>query len=118
MATLERMYSRQLATTNVYSLSLPYLISKLKSDERDGQVWKEVSGLQTTYSTPLSISGSLLAVDGKDKDEVVTAIHLYQPDTGEWGLSNTKRSSPHIAHEVSRSLSICGYLLAVGTCAQ
>ena len=75
------------ATTNVYCVSLPYLISKLlnQSSERDGQVWKEISGLQTTYSTPLSISGSLLAVGGKDKDhKAVTAIHLYQPGTGEW----------------------------------
>ena len=73
------------ATTNVYSVSLPYLISKLESDERDGQVWKEISGLQTTRSTPLSISGSLLAVGGRDKYiDALTAIHLYQPDTGEW----------------------------------
>ena len=73
------------ATTNVYSVSLPYLISKLVSDERDGQVWKVISQLQTTYSTPLSINGSLLAVGGVDKDrKAVTAIHLYQPDTGEW----------------------------------
>ena len=35
--------------------------------------------------TPLSIRGSLLAVGGRDKDDkAVTAIHLYQPDTGEW----------------------------------
>ena len=73
------------ATSNVYSVSLPYLISNLQSDERDGQIWKEISGLQTTYSTPLSIGGSFLAVGGLDKDhKVVTAIHLYQPDTGKW----------------------------------
>ena len=74
------------ATTNVYSVSLPYLISKLESDERDGQVWKEISGLQTTRSTPFSISGSLLAVGGRENmsRKAVTAIHLYQPDTGEW----------------------------------
>ena len=75
------------ATTNVYNVSLPYLISNLQSNERDldGQIWKEISGLQTTYSTPLSISGSLLAVGGKDKDyKAVTTIRLYKPDTGEW----------------------------------
>ena len=71
-------------TTNVYSVSLPYLISKLESNERDGQVWKEISGLQTTRSTPLSINGSFLAVGGKKDGNAVTAIHLYQPDTGEW----------------------------------
>ena len=75
------------ATNNVYSVSLPYLVSKLQSTdhERDGQVWKEISGLQTTYSTPLSISGSLLAVGGKNKyRNAVIDIHLYQPDTGKW----------------------------------
>ena len=75
------------ATTNAYSVSLPYLISKLESaaGERDGQVWKNISGLQTTRSTPLSISGSLLTVGGKDKGHKnVTTIRLYQPDTGEW----------------------------------
>ena len=73
------------ATTKVYSVSLPHLISQLDSDESDRHVWKEISVLQTTYSTPLSISGSLFAVGGKDRDrKAVTAIHLYQPKTGEW----------------------------------
>ena len=74
----------------VYSVSLPALISQPRSqDSRERgklhQIWKEISGPQTTCSTPLSISGSLLAVGGRDKDRnAVTAIHLYQPDTGEW----------------------------------
>ena len=38
-----------------------------------------------TQSTPLSISGALLAVGGVDKDDAeVSTIRLYQPDTGEW----------------------------------
>ena len=81
------MYTTSATPTNVYSVSLPYLISNLQSDKKvlDRQIWKEISGLQTTYSTPLSISGSLLAVGGWDKDcKAMTAIHLYQPDTGEW----------------------------------
>ena len=66
----------------VYSMSLPALISQLNSGGRDSQIWKELSGL---YSSPLSISGSLLAVGGRDDGgRVVSAIHLYQPDTGEW----------------------------------
>ena len=78
------------ATTVVYSVSLSALISQLHSEgsgkkNRRHQIWKEIFGLQTTFSTPLSISGSLLAVGGRDKgDKAVTAIHLYQPDTGEW----------------------------------
>ena len=72
------------ATTVVYSVSLPALISQLRSlDSRERgeqhQIWKEVPGLQTTRSTPLSIRGSLLAVGGWDRDgKTVTAILLYQ----------------------------------------
>ena len=42
--------------------------------------WREIPGLQTTRSTPLSFGGSLLAVGGEDKGHnAVNAIHLYQP---------------------------------------
>ena len=68
----------------MYSVSLSALTTGLNSSTRKGQIWKEISGLQTTYSTPLSISGSLLAVGGLKDRKTVTAIHLYQPDTGEW----------------------------------
>ena len=72
-------------TNTLYSVSLSALTTGLNSSTRKGRIWKEISGLQTTNSTPLSISGSLLAVGGMDKDgKAVTAIHLYQPDTGEW----------------------------------
>ena len=77
-------------STKVYSVSLPALISQLPSlDSRERgkqhQIWKEIPGLQTTHSTPLSIRGSLFAVGGVDRDhKAVTAILLYQPDTGEW----------------------------------
>ena len=77
-------------STVVYSVSLPALVSQLPSlDSRERgkqhQIWKVIPGLQTKCSTPLSIRGSLLAVGGMDRDgKAVTAIHLYQPDTGEW----------------------------------
>ena len=72
-------------TNSVYSVSLSALTTGLNSSTRKGQIWKEISGLQTTLSTPLSISGSLLVVGGRDKDDkAVTAIHLYIPDTGKW----------------------------------
>ena len=79
-------YRATVTPTNiVYSESLSALMTGLNSSTRKGQIWKEISGLQTTRFTPLSISGSLLAVGGRDKDsEAVTAIHCYQPDTGEW----------------------------------
>ena len=73
------------STNTVYSVSLSALTTGLNSSTRKGQIWKEISGLQTTYSTPLSISGSLLAVGGRDKERKnMTAIHLYKPGTGEW----------------------------------
>ena len=72
-------------TNTVYSVSLSALTTGLNTSTRKGQIWKEISGLQTACSSLLSISGSLLAVGGWDKDgKAVTAIHLYQPDTGEW----------------------------------
>jgi hypothetical protein len=60
-------------TAKVYRVSIPALISQRHShDSRERgeqhQIWKEVSGLQTIRSTPLSICGFLLAVGGKDKD--------------------------------------------------
>ena len=73
-------------TNKVYAVSLQNLITFGLGDETDRQmIWKEISRLQTTHSTPLSIGGSLLAFGGMDKDrKAVTAIHVYQPDTGEW----------------------------------
>ena len=73
-------------TDKVYSVSLPVLISQVNSTQRDPQISKCISGLGLHYSTPLSISGSLLALGGKiiDKREAETTIHHYQPETGEW----------------------------------
>ena len=73
------------STNRVYSVPLPALTSQLNSGVRDSQTWKKISVLQVVFSSPLSISESLLAVGGKDKDyRAVSNIHLYQPDTGEW----------------------------------
>ena len=74
-------------THKVYSVSLPALVSQLNSDSsaKDTQTWKELPQLPVTYAAPLSISGSLLAVGGEDKDnKLVSALHLYQPDTKQW----------------------------------
>ena len=70
----------------MYSVSLPALVSQLNSDSsaKDTQTWKELPQLPVTCAAPLSISGSLLAVGG-DKDlKAVSALHLYQPDAGQW----------------------------------
>ena len=92
-------------TNRVYSVSLPALLSQLNSDSssEDTQIWKEISGLQTTLSAPLSIRGSLLALGGRDKDlNPVSAIHLYRPNTGEWvkvGDLSTARYLAHLYHD-------------------
>ena len=73
-------------TTKVYSVSLLALVSQLNSDSsaKDTQTWKELPQLPVRQAAPLSISGSLLAVGG-DKDlKAVSALHLYQPDAGQW----------------------------------
>ena len=78
-------YATRYSTSSVYSVSLSALTTGLNFSTRKGQIWKEISGLQTTCSTPLSISGSLLAFGGRYKDcKTVTAIHHYQPATGKW----------------------------------
>ena len=75
-------------TNMVYSVSLSSLTTGLNSNDASRnkrQIWNEISGLQTTFSTPLSISASLLAVGGRDKEhKSVTTIHQYQHGTGQW----------------------------------
>ena len=75
-------------TNKVYSVSLSALTSQLlnpkSATKGKGQIWKEVSELQVFLSTPLSINNSLLALGGWKDHEVMTAIHLYQPETREW----------------------------------
>ena len=75
-----------ISTDKVYTVSLSALTSGLTSKEprkNKSSMWKEISRIQLTYSTPLSISGSLLAVCGRD-GTMTTVIHLYQPDTRKW----------------------------------
>ena len=76
------------STDKVYTVSLSVLTSGLTPIEPwkiKIPMWSEISGLQLTDSTPLSISGSLIAIGGRNKDrKAVTAIHLYQPGTGKW----------------------------------
>ena len=97
----------------VYSVSLSALTTGLNSSTSKAQIWKEISGLQTTRSAPLSISGSLLAFGGEGKDcKAVTAIHLYQPDTVKWvkvGDLPTPRSHCTCAMITDRELLlVCG----------
>ena len=70
-------------TKKAFSMSLQALLNPKSSSERDRQIWKEISELNVTSSTPLSISGSLFALGG-EKDDKTTTIQLYQPETGKW----------------------------------
>ena len=75
-------------TMKVYGVHIPSLISHITSKASvgtDGQIWKELPGLQLGWFAPLSIRGSLLAVGGTNEDSAVTAIHLYRADReGVW----------------------------------
>ena len=75
-------------TNQVYSVSLPALVSQLDLNIRSiTRLWKEIPQLPVWLASPLtlSISESLLAVGGLDEDDkAVSALHLYQPDAGQW----------------------------------
>ena len=76
-------------TTEVYSLSLPTLLTQLTTEstntsEQDNTMWKELTALTTALSTPLCISGSLLAVGGSIDGIDTDVIQQYQPDSEEW----------------------------------
>ena len=81
MGGIDKIY-----TNKVYSVSLPALVSQPNSDSsaKDTQTWKELPQLPVTAAAPLSISGSLLAVGGYKDPKAVSALHLYQPDAGQW----------------------------------
>ncbi len=71
-------------TNDVYRVSLPALISQVKSRRIDPQIWETISPLNVYYSAPLSIGGHLLAFGGMLSGSGVTSIQHYQPDTNKW----------------------------------
>lgn len=84
-STTTRIVSHTSHTDMVYCLSFPSLISHLNSCEGDRQIWRKTSRLFIFDSTPLAVSGSLLAVGGRRRnDKELTTIKLYQPETKEW----------------------------------
>ncbi len=68
-------------TKDVYRVSLPALISQVKSRRIDPET---ISPLNVKCSTPLSIGGHLLAFGGWLSGSAVTSIQHYQPDTNKW----------------------------------
>ena len=89
MGGITAYQGRNTSLNNVYSLSLPTLVSNLNPDYRSvkkcPEMWKKISQLPVAHAAPVSINGSLCAVGGVDKDDkAVSAIHLYQPDINQW----------------------------------
>ena len=104
---------------NMYSVSLPDLLSQLDSTRGGKEIWKELAGpALTPYRfSPLSISGSLLAVGGQNdlhSYEAESAIHLYKPASGVWvkvgDLPAPRHSCTCIAISEKEILVAGGYL--------
>ena len=100
-------------TDSVYCVSLPALISQAQTREHSHIEWKEKRRQGIAQSAPLSISGSLLAIGGRDITSYkgVTTIHLYQPDTGKCvkvGDLPTPRSTCTCAMITDREILVAG----------
>ncbi len=69
---------------DVYSVSLEALVSHSSSDSSN--IWNKLPSLNCTFSCPLNIGGSLLAVGGVDmkSKKLVSTIQRYVPETNTW----------------------------------
>ncbi len=69
---------------DVYSVSLEALVSHSSSDSSN--IWNKLPSLNCTFSCPLNIGGSLLAVGGWDmkSKKPVSTIQRYVPETNTW----------------------------------
>ncbi len=72
------------SSPDVYSVSLEALVSHSSSDSSN--IWNKLPSLNCTYSCPLNIGGSLLAVGGWDmeSEKSVSTIQRYVPETTTW----------------------------------
>ncbi len=79
-------------TKDVYRVSLPALISQVKSKSIDLQIiWEAISTPNVILSSPLSIGGHLLVLGGNRlgrlgllSSRVITSIQHYHSDTDRW----------------------------------
>ena len=72
-------------TDQVYSVSLPVLISHINNTSE--RIWNTISSLGLRYSTPVCMGESLLAVGGRKTQsyKAVSTILCYTPDSdGQW----------------------------------
>ncbi len=69
---------------DVYSVSLEALVSHSSSDSSN--IWNKLPSVNRTWSCPLNIGGSLLAVSGWDmkSKKPMSTIHRYVPETNTW----------------------------------
>ena len=68
---------------DVYSASLEVIVTI--QTPRSSSIWQKHTSLNSKYSCPLSIGGSLLAVGGLNVDDEQTpAIMRYIPETSNW----------------------------------
>ena len=72
------------STKTVYKVDANELIAKAVSKQATPTLWHEIKDAPLEFSTPLSISGSLLAIGGCDHDNASKFIYLYQPNTEKW----------------------------------
>ncbi len=72
------------SSPDVYSVSLEALVSHSSSDSSN--IWNKLPSLNCTWSCPLNIGGSLLAVGGRDmkSKKPVSTIQRYVPETNTW----------------------------------
>ena len=80
---------------DVYSASLETIVTMRPS--RSSRIWQKLTPLNSKFSCPLNIEGSLLAVGGlKKNNEETAAIMRYIPETSTWV---TARELPQALHE-------------------
>ena len=85
-------YTKLHHTRDVYRVSLPALISQVKSKSIDLQIiWEAISTLNVFLSSPLSFGGHLLVLGGLRtgplgllSGHAITSIQHYHSDTDRW----------------------------------
>ena len=86
------MNKDHIGTNSVYSCSSSMLllpaISKSANtpirSSKGGVLWNRVADLPVILSTGVSLHGQLLAIGGKDSEEPITDVYMYQPITNCW----------------------------------
>ena len=105
-------------TDRVYTVTLPAFVfrsTSVISLSTLPQMRSARSGLRDKYCTLLSIGGSLLAVGGvivKDR-KVVSPVHRYVPESGEWVVVG---ELPSPLHNFTCAVISAGELLVCGGC--